>query len=153
MQNLKERRKTSPGHKVSRLARLLALQVERTAAPLGIGHGQVPYMCELLYHGRLTQDELGALVGVNRSATARAVALLERKGLVSRCENPQNRRQKFVSPTARARELETAFFSALDTNNEVMFRGLSTQERRMALELLEKMAVNLDAELRGEGAA
>ncbi|NJB68146.1 DNA-binding MarR family transcriptional regulator [Desulfobaculum xiamenense] len=141
------RRRTSPGYRVTRLARLNSAFLDRLVESMDIGHGQIPYLCALLACEGLTQDELAAGVGVNRSATARALALLESKGLVSRRENSENRRQKLVFPSERARRMADDFYAVLDRENEVLFEGLSEDERRVALDIMDRMMANVQRAL------
>lgn len=150
MDKLKKRRMTSPGYRVSRLARLNFALIDHWAEYLGISHGQVGYMCELLHREGRTQDEIAEAVGVNRSATARALALLERKKLVRRRENPENRRQKLVYPTEKARMLEKSFFDVLDRNNAVLFGGFTEEEKAAGLALFDRMIANVESALAGE---
>lgn len=141
------RRMTSGGYRIGMMSRLQGALLERRLRSHGIAAGQLPYILEALCKPGLTQDEMAARVGVSRAATARALHALEQDGLVSRAENPDNRRQKLVEPTARARELEQPLRAVLDGHNQMLFKDFSPQERALALGLMDRIVHNLKTSL------
>ena len=149
METIKERKAKSMGYRAARLHRLHMLVLDGLLAELGLPQvrsGTVPFLSAVLCHGGKTQDELAAWVSVSGACTARALSVLEEAGLVTRGENPDNRRQKLVYATDKARELETAFLNVLERNNDVMLGGFSDEERGRALRYMDRMIANLKAE-------
>jgi DNA-binding MarR family transcriptional regulator len=139
----------SGGYRIGMMSRLQAALLERRLRGHGVAAGQLPYLMEALCKPGQTQDEMAARVGVGSAATARALHALERDGLVTRAENPDNRRQKLVTPTGRARELEAPLRAVLDGHDQMLFKDFSPRERAQALELMDRMAHNLRAALDG----
>jgi len=107
----------------------------------------IPFMTELYYGDGITQDMLTAHVNMDKGTTARAIAWLERKGLVKRSENNHNRRQKLVYLTPKAIKESKTFFSPLYEMSRVMSEGLSRQERKKLVKVFDLMTENLQVEL------
>ena len=149
METIKERKAKSMGYRAARLHRLHMLVLDGLLAELGLPQvrsGTVPFLSAVLCHGGKTQDELAAWVSVSGACTARALSVLEEADLVTRDENPDNRRQKLVYPTDKAKRLEAAFQDVLERNNTVMLDGFSDEERSQALDYMDRMIANLKAE-------
>jgi DNA-binding MarR family transcriptional regulator len=136
-------RSKSFGYRFALLYRLMCTLNSERMERIGISASQIPFLSELfLADGPLTQDELSKRVVIDKAATARGLMNLEDQGLVVRKVNPKNRRQKLVSPTPKARELETDFYKALRNSSEVFVQGFSREEKEQALSLLDRMMEN-----------
>ncbi|MCP4114516.1 MAG: MarR family transcriptional regulator [Desulfobacteraceae bacterium] len=136
-------RSKSFGYRFALLYRLICSLSSEKMNRLGISTSQIPFLSELfLADGPLTQDQLSKRVVIDKAATARGLMQLENLGLVVRKVNPENRRQKLVSPTPKARELETDFYNALRSSSEIFVRGFSKAEKEQALSLLDRMMEN-----------
>lgn len=136
-------RSKSFGYRFALLYRLNCSLNSEKMEGLGISASQIPFLSELfLADGPLTQDQLSQRMVIDKAATARGLVHLEDQGLVVRKVNPENRRQKLVSPTPKARELEADFYGALRSSNEVFVKGFSRDEKEQALALLDRMMEN-----------
>ncbi len=136
-------RSTSFGYRFALLHRLNCSLNSEKMEKLGISASQIPFLAELfLADGPLTQDQLSKRVVIDKAATARGLMHLEDQGLVARKVNPANRRQKLVSPTPKARELEADFYKALRSTSEIFVQGFSKEEKEQALSLLDRMMEN-----------
>lgn len=149
MSQCQSRRTCSPGYRIGLLSRLNAQALSRILNEYPIGPGQIGVLVDVLDNKGISQDELTALQQTDRAATARALAALEENGLVRRHENPEDRRQKLAFPTAKAGRIAPALHEALDSLSAMLFRGFTRQERRLALELLDRMITNMQQELFG----
>ena len=143
-------RETSFGYKISQLHRLIQLQTAATFEPLGLGAYQVPFVAELFREEGQTQDQLSARLHIDKAATARALAKLERSGLVVRRVNPANRRQKLIYLTERTRRLQEEVLAPLLQVTEILSQGFSEEEKGQALRLLDRMVSNACRAARGE---
>lgn len=82
-----------------------------------------PFFVAMQENDGITQDELTALINVDKSATARTVKSLEEKGYVMRVRDERDRRQNRVFLTESAKECwpdvrqELRRFNALLTQN------------------------------------
>ena len=136
-------RQQSFGYRFGMLQRLSASLVRDKMRQLGIQPSQVPFMAALLTDEQpQTQDELAARFVIDRSAAARALEQLEIAGFVERRINPDNRRQKLVTATAKARGIAGDFFHILRSASEVFVKDFSEDERQAAMRFLDRMLAN-----------
>ena len=89
--------------------------------------------------GPVGQADLGRSTGVDRSDVANALAELERRGLVERTVNPDNRRRNIVAITRAGSEQLQALDRVLDEIQERVLAPLAPAERRQLTTLLRKL--------------
>ena len=131
------------GYHFAKLHRLMAALCKQDLMDLGIQPSQIPFIAELLHcDGPVTQDELSAVLVIDKAATARALDQLERSGFVNRMVNPHNRRQKLVTATTKARAIESALYDILQATSDVFTRNFSQQDTDRMLKLLNRMIAN-----------
>ncbi|VFQ47075.1 MarR family winged helix-turn-helix transcriptional regulator [Desulfoluna butyratoxydans] len=136
-------RKTSFGYRFAMIQRIHAALSRDGMAALGITTAQFPFLAELFHQKRpVTQNELSIGLCIDPAATARALDQLEKKGLVTREVNPENRRQKLVAITPQAREMETDFYKVLGNASDTLVSGLSESDKQAALTLLDRIMAN-----------
>jgi DNA-binding MarR family transcriptional regulator len=68
-------------------------------AQFGIGIPEWRVVAQLGEFGKLTSRDIGELAQMHKTKVSRAVSELEKRGLVSRAENRQDRRESFVALT------------------------------------------------------
>jgi DNA-binding MarR family transcriptional regulator len=135
------------GYHFAKLHRIMLSLCKEDMEGLGIQLGQMPFLLALFHaDDPLTQDALSAHLAIDKAATARALSQLEKKGLVSRSVNPLNRRQKYVSATAKAHGLAERMFSVLQTVSDTLTRGFSDEELTTVLNLMNRMIANATEE-------
>lgn len=131
------------GYRFGMLARLNLFFLNEQLKPLGLSAGQVACLAELLQNrAPLTQDEISLSLAVDPAATARTVDLLIKKGLAHRQVNPENRRQKLVSATPRAKEMEKEFFDILKDVEDNFKIGITDKEYQDALKIMDRMILS-----------
>jgi len=136
-------RKPRFGYHFAKLHRLMSAMCKQDLMDLGIQPSQIPFIAELLHcDGPVTQDELSAVLVIDKAATARALDQLERSGFVSRMVNPHNRRQKLVSATIKARGIESALYDILQGASDVFTRNFAQEDINQILKLLNRMIAN-----------
>jgi len=145
MLQIKKERSKSPGYRAARIFRTSACLLDRELAVLGLCHGQIPYLVTLLENEGSTQDELAAHIRVNRAATARTLKGMEKAGLVTRKENPENRRQNLVYLTDKSKEVIEDVLAILDAHNNRMLNGFSKEEKALLLSLMDRVIDNVDS--------
>lgn len=148
MQDNTGRRTTSLGYKISRLFRLNGCILDSWLNEHGICSGQIPYIMTTVEREGQTQDQLSASIRVCPAATARMLKSMESSCLVRREENPNNRRQKFVYPTNKAKQLYATLIPLLDRHNQVMLKGFSKDEKTLAKSMLDRIYANVQNELK-----
>ncbi|NDV19375.1 MarR family transcriptional regulator [Pseudodesulfovibrio sp. JC047] len=142
------RRSTSLGYRISRLSRLNSCLLDAWLEKHGLCSGQIPYIISTVEKEGQTQETLSTLISVCPAATARMLKNMEASELVIRKGNPNNRRQKLVYPTEKAKELYTVLIPLLDTHNHVMFNGFSHAERVQARTMLDRIYDNVHSKLK-----
>jgi DNA-binding MarR family transcriptional regulator len=130
------------------ISRASSQYVCREMSLLGFGPGQFFFLAELFRNEGLTQDELSRRVGVDKSNTSRALAKLERYGLVRRERDKDNHRVRrvFLQPAAHAVKL--SFFDIQARWNSHLMNGLSAGEKKSLLAAVRKIAINAGSPLK-----
>lgn len=101
-----------------------------------------PFFMALQHYEGLTQEELTAIVCVDKAATARAVKSLEEKGYLIRVQDEHDRRQNRIYPTELTRRLGPAVKNELLKFNELMTQGIEPQSLDIVYRALTKMEDN-----------
>lgn len=130
------------GFYVNMLFRLSRLNIEPMAQSLGLTGSQIPFMAVIYQNSGISQDELSAMIYIDKAATARQLAKLESSGFVYREVDPDNRRKNKVYPTSHALKLKDSFWNILDESNQRSLAGLSEQECEQFREFLRKAIHN-----------
>ena len=131
------------GYHFAKLHRLMAALCKQDLKDLGFQPSQIPFIVELLHcNGPVTQDELSTVLVIDKAATARALDQLERNGFVHRKVNPDNRRQKLVTATDKARAVEDALYGILQATSDVFTRNFSQKDIDQMLKFLNQMIAN-----------
>ena len=119
-----------------------------------------PFFAALQKCDGITQDELSALISVDKSATARTVKSLEEKGYVTRVQDEQDKRQNRVFLTDAARECWPNVQRELMRFNELLTQNIDADNLGIvytALKQMEKnaiyLSVNKDIPVEQEGMA
>lgn len=128
-------------------------RLAKQLGPLGIGKGQMCFLMRLSRADGLSQDELSSALFFDKSATARALAHLERNGLVERRPDHKDGRVNRVYITEKARRLKPALRKIRNEWNETLFEGFTKQEREIMVKGLRRMAENVSGitDLREDG--
>ena len=132
------------------IARQSQLCIGDRLSPFGITAAEEPFFMAIQRHENATQEELTAMVGVDKAATARAIRSLESKGFLVRKQDQKDRRQNRVCGTAAAHEIAEAVHGELLRLNGEIMKGLSEQEQAFLSKALTVMEKNLMT-IRGRG--
>lgn len=111
-----------------------------------------PFFMALQRCEGVTQEELTAMVCVDKAVTTRVVRSLEEKGYLTRVRDTQDRRQNRIYPTTLTRELGTAVQKDLLMFNDAVMQGISGEELEVIQKALIKMEANLAELLSGKNA-
>jgi DNA-binding MarR family transcriptional regulator len=112
---------------------------EAALAPLGLGPRQFGALSILADEGPLSQQRLGARMGVDRTTMVALVDGLERSGLVERERNPEDRRAYALKATPRGRRvLERATAEAEQAEAEFLAR-IPARDARQLKRILRRL--------------
>lgn len=141
--NIKEFTAKSPGRRLAILSRLSMANLSADLKKLGITRGQIGFILCVLQCDGIFQEELSEMLFIDRAATARTLLDLERKGLVVREPDTEDRRKKCIHATPKCHALEKNLLEVLDRNNQAIFRGLDEEQRQSFLDMLDTLIGNL----------
>lgn len=147
MSKYKQHQEGSLGYRISLLAKLQGRILDQRLARLKIHSGQIGYLLEIVINAGQAQDRLAELVNVNRAAATRSLRSMESAGLVTREVNPDNKRQKLVYPTERARDSMDDLLLELKAHHASLFEGFSQDEQTIFMELFDRIIANASKRL------
>lgn len=94
------------GKQINILVRQFNLYLNHELTELNVSATEILYLASLYKEDGLTQDELASEYLVDKAAVARTVSKMEDKGLITRKDNPKNRRKKQLFLTEKARKIK-----------------------------------------------
>ncbi|MGQ2375571.1 MarR family winged helix-turn-helix transcriptional regulator [Companilactobacillus zhachilii] len=119
-------------------------QVTKKMRPLGLYPGQDLILLALLKHGQVSQNKLVVELCVDHSTIAKSVRRMVSADLVKTEKSTEDKRVTLVSLTERGRELATQVEKICVTSEQTATTGLSTEEQRLFIEMIEKITKNLN---------
>lgn len=127
------------------ISRLSTRFVGGEMSRMGFGPGQFFLLSELYAEEGLSQDELSQRVGVDKSNTSRALAKLEKFGLICRKSDPKNHKVKKVYLRAKAQSVRSEFKKVQRQWNAELLKGFSHKEKAVLIASLVRVANNAEA--------
>lgn len=127
------------------MARRMQLCIGERLSKLGITAAEEPFFMAIQRNAGATQEELTALVGVDKAATARAIRSLENKGYLVRKQDDKDRRQNRVYPTDAVLGIGDSLHQELLHLNDELVSGLSEEQLQVLSEALSVIEDNLRA--------
>ncbi|MCG8617582.1 MAG: MarR family transcriptional regulator [Desulfobacterales bacterium] len=137
----------SIGRRINHLFRLSRRHLGLEMKKLDVGAGDYAFIAMLFISDGQSQDALSRNMQVDKSYTARAVAKLEKMGLVERRPDPDEHRIKRVFLTEDARAKEQAFFTLFRGWHDILVKDIPPEELTIILNGLDKMLENGRAHL------
>lgn len=111
--------------------------------PLGINTSQYMFILQLYQHGPLRQDELTAIIHIDKSNVARTLQKLIDKGLVSRKRCADDHRAYIVSLTEKGKTLYKPIYDAEFRRNEELLTTCTPEEVMELYRLLTKISATV----------
>jgi DNA-binding MarR family transcriptional regulator len=100
-------------------------------------------------YGGLSQRELAAMTSQHPAGVSRGLVELERRGLVRRTRDRQDRRRSLVEATPKGLERYRELFPLVAEAVDQALRPLSARERLQLHTILSKLVPTAEQELRG----
>lgn len=94
----------------------------------------------LSWSKQMTQQKLAHLLGIDKSQVTRLVNKLEKEGYLTREVNPEDRREKLLTPTEKADAVRQQDLELTNHYYEWLLSCLSEEEREQFTATLEKLA-------------
>ena len=127
----------SVGYQVRATHRALQRFLQFKIEPHGITTGMWYFLRALWHEDGLTQRELSVRVGTMEPTTLSAILVMEKKGLVRRVRDPDDRRKWHIHLTPKGR---TAKAKLLPLAREVVDTAVQNLSRSEAAQLLKNLA-------------
>jgi DNA-binding MarR family transcriptional regulator len=132
------RKSESAGYLANHMARLFALGLQERIRSLGLAPAQFMTLLELWNEENLTQKDLVQRLDVEQATIANTLNRMQRDGLITRHENPDDRRAQLIRLTEKARVLRDDATRAAQAQNEKALAGFSPGEREAFLAMMTR---------------
>lgn len=129
----------SAGYLANHMARLFANALHERIRPLGLAPAQFMTLLELWEEDGLTQKDLVRRLDIEQATMANTLKRMERDGLITRQENPDDRRAQLIRLTDKARGLQDDATTAANAVNGIALSGLSEDERRAFIGMMTRV--------------
>ena len=116
----------------------------------GIGGGQFVFLAELFSQDGISQEALASSIGCDKATVARAMQRLESLGYIKRKRSTEDGRVNLVYLTDKAHNFKPTLFSVLSNWTDTLVQGLSCDERKLVINLLNRLVENAIANRLGE---
>lgn len=134
----------SIGRLINLLARKSQMYLGRVLSQYNLTVAEQPFFMALQNHEGITQEELTAIVCVDKAATARAVRSLEEKGYLIRIHDNKDKRQKRVYSTQKAKEIGKEVRAELIKYNTLLTQGIKEEDLDRLYDFLLQMEENMN---------
>ena len=134
----------STGYTLAKVCKAHRGNVGELLAGVGLHVGQDMVLIELWRDDGLRGGELAERLGVEPPTVTKMLRRLERCGLVSRRQDPEDARSFRVYLTDEGRSLEEPVARCWESADGKVLAGMSAEERRTFHRLLTKVRANLD---------
>ena len=132
------------GFLVYDVARAFTNAYAKLMAPLGLTRPQARVIACVTRYPGITQADLCEWIGVGRMAMSGLLDRMESKDLVSRSEDPSDRRVKRVFLTRNARKMLPDLQTIADTLYEKSMSSVKSKDLKVTMEVLSNIKLNLE---------
>lgn len=132
---------------INRTSRLSELYRNEKMKEFDLGGMHHTYIINICQNPGVSQDDLAQLIYVNKSNVTRQLAVLEKKGYVTRKQCGKDARKLLVYPTDKAHDVYPHVVDILKNWNKIIFEGLSGTEQTELERQLKNMMEKARAEV------
>lgn len=135
----------SLGYQLTLLSRINERKFEQHLAPLGLTRVKWCTLLAVHEQGLKNPSDIAKFIGIDRTATSRALRALDSDGLISRCSAKGDKRMTEVALTKQGVALLNKAITAAKTNANHFNEKLSWYEQSTLTEIIKKL---MDGETR-----
>lgn len=117
--------------------------VGEIAKKYGLSAAEQPFFMAIRKQSGLTQEELTALVGVDKAMTTRVIRSLESKGFIRKAQDERDKRQNLIYKTEKVDLIEAQLQADLFEFNACFTAGIDESELENFMRILKRMNHNL----------
>jgi MarR family transcriptional regulator, transcriptional regulator for hemolysin len=128
---------------LSDVARMIRTLADARAREHGMTRAQWMILVRLDRQPGMSQNELAALIEVEPITVGRLVDRLERRGMVERCPDPQDRRVWRLRLTPAAQPMLKKIAKARSELNNILTSGIAQKDLQIVSDCLMRMKANV----------
>ena len=136
--------------KISKIARSAQKYVNGSLNKLGVGSTEYECLQVIRRFEGASQSLIREQLHVDKAAVTRMIASLEKKGLITRCRDEQDKRTDRIYATEKALEIREDKMGAEAMFYEWLLEGFTEEELAPFLQVLNKLWEKSRDERRGE---
>ncbi len=130
----------SVGFHLNRVANILRIGFSKCLEPYNIAPEQYGTLEIVSKDGEITQSEIAEILGKGKPTIGRALDALEKKGLIFRAQNNEDRRIKPIHLTEEGHKLLSKVTPMAQAFNDAIKAKVSEEERKQFLHILDIIA-------------
>lgn len=134
----------SIGRLINLLARKSQIYLGKVLSQYNLTAAEEPFFMAMQHYEGMTQEELTAIVCVDKAATARAVKTLEEKGYLLRMQDEKDKRQNRVYPTEKAKEIGKEVRGELMKFNKLLTQDMKEEDIDKLYSFLFQLEKNIN---------
>ncbi|MBV6633948.1 MAG: MarR family transcriptional regulator [Alphaproteobacteria bacterium] len=100
---------------------------------------QFSSLCKMAETGEVSQNQLGRLVNLDPATNQGVVRRLQKRGLIQRRDDPNDRRRSLLTLTDTGREVLTACLPAASRITPSVLKPLNSEERVLLMDMLRRL--------------
>ena len=135
------------GKVINKISNRLRRRSRAVQEAIGISGAQGNILDYILVEGEkrsIYQKEIEREFGLRPSTATEALKNLEKRGLIRRIPDEQDGRYKRIVFTEKASQVKEALRQEIRQSEELLLRGISSEEKTVFLEIAERMLENLE---------
>ncbi len=141
----KEKIETILIHQIGYTSRLMSNCINRIASVRGldVSYGQMPIMMMLRARETCPQNDIVKAVMKEKATVTRLINSMEKKGLVSKRKNPDDKRNNLISLTQKGKALMDDLQPLLENFNKQVRTGLPEEDIQYFDRIIRKVQQNI----------
>ncbi len=124
---------------ITEISRCGAQYRTEALAPMGLKACHASYLTEICAHPGISQDQLAALICINKSNVARQAAILEEDGFITRTPSQSDKRIMQLYPTQKTLDLLPSISPILRQWEACLTSDITEDEKELLERLLSRM--------------
>ncbi len=133
----------SLGRRIYLISQAIRNNIDRLMKPFDLTREQLHLLKNLDQQQGRTQSAIGAATGKSAANTTRILDRLEKKNLIVRRENPEDRRSQLVFLTVEGAELRREMARLLETLSARIEENVDNQDMAVVVRVLGRIEANL----------
>lgn len=134
---------------LSILARFSRTFCERKLSDTNIGFTEQSILQFLSKSDNVNQEAIVKHFMLDKGSVAKTLSKLEEKDLITRTDNPNNKREKLITITEAGRSSSVTYQDGIRELHGFLFEGLSTEEIQQFSRIIDNMTQNVVKAIQG----